>query len=254
MAARPVYVYGVVRADHRLRPEHRGIGVPPTAPRTLRAGALAAVVGPAPGELLARRRDLLAHQHLLLSLADEGPVLPMRFGVVAPGEAAIVDQLAREEARYLEALARVAGRQEMNLKVFPAEDALPELVRTDPTLRRLREAARRRPGYEASLRLGEAVAGALNAAAARAAGLVLRRVAPFAEATANGPEVAGCVRNVSFLVPRAALDDFNAAASAATGPGARADIRLTGPLPCFSFVPAVAGPATAEALPAVRGA
>ncbi|ONK11159.1 GvpL/GvpF family gas vesicle protein [Streptomyces sp. MP131-18] len=247
MTDHPVYVYGVIRADHPFPAGCTGIGAPPAPARTLRAGALAAVVSAAPDELLARRRDLLAHQNLLLALAEEGPVLPMRFGVVAPEESAVADQLTRFEARYLDTLARLAGRLEMNLKVFPAEEALPELLRADPALRRLREAARRRPGYEASLRLGEAVAGALTAAATRAAGLVTRRVAPFAEAAVPGPEVPGCVRNTSFLVPRGALDAFRAAASAGMEPAARADVRLTGPLPCFSFVPAEGRAATAAA-------
>ncbi|WP_326596517.1 GvpL/GvpF family gas vesicle protein [Streptomyces sp. NBC_01803] len=239
MDERGVYVYGIIRADHGLSPACRGVGSPPARVRTVRTETLAAVVSEAPESLLARRRDLLAHQETLLTMAETGPVLPMRFGVVSPDEAAVVDQLVAREAEYAATLARLDGRLEMNLKVFPVEDALPDLVRADPAVSRLHAASRSRPGYETSVRLGEAIAAGLHRRAAQAAARTVSDLAPLAEAAAEGPDVAGCVANVSFLVARTRIDRFRTAvADCAAGLGRRAELRLTGPLPCFSFVPA----------------
>ncbi|RKN40909.1 gas vesicle protein [Streptomyces hoynatensis] len=238
MHSRHLYVYGIVRAGHPLPPGRRGVGAPPGRLRAVRRGSLAAVVSPSPERLLARRRDLLAHQDTLLALADHGPVLPMRFGMVAPDEQAVTRRLAEDADGHLAALERLTGRVEFNLKAFPVEDSLADLVREDPTVRRLRERARRRPGYEASLRLGEAIATGLGRRAAEAVAETLRRLTPLAESTAPGPEVKGCVRNVSFLVPVAAQERFAASTARCAGEFRHlADLRLTGPLPCFSFVP-----------------
>ncbi len=230
------YLYGIVAAGHPLPPGARGVGTPPAPVELLTAGPVSAVVGDAPARLRARRRDLLAHQELLLALADDGPVLPMRFGMVAPDAAAVRAQLEAGRERYPEALRRVAGRVEMNVKAEPATDALAELVAGDPRIRRLREEARRRPGYEANLRLGEAVSHALASRAAAAAREAVRELEPPAAAVTTGPQVASCVLNVSFLVAREDVAGFRAAAERlAAAYRDRAVLRVAGPLPCYSF-------------------
>jgi len=238
-AAGEVYVYGIVGADHRLRPEHRGVGAPPTPVRALRRGELAAVVGGVPDGLRARRRDLLAHQELLLALAADGPVLPMRFGMVAPDEAAVLDQLATGHDRYLRALEPLRGRVELNVKALPVEmqDALAALVAGDRRIRRLRDELRRSPGYEASIRLGEAVAAGLAERAAESADRLLRGLAKLSDRWVRGPEVTGCVANLSFLVEEKAQAAFQAEVERfAAAHRDRVALRLTGPLPCYSFV------------------
>lgn len=237
----PVYVYGIVRAGHVLPEGCLGVGAPPAAPWLLPAGRLAAVVSEAPDRLRARRRDLLSHQEVLLTLAEDGPVLPMRFGVVSPGESAVAAQLAAAEDSHLSTLSRLDGHLEMNVKVFPTEDGLADLLREDTRLQRLRAAVRRRPDYESSVRLGEAVAAGLQRWARAVAARALRVLAPLAAATAVGPEVPGCVTNTSFLVARSTTDRFRAAGErcAAEAQG-RAELRVTGPLPAFSFVAAPA--------------
>ncbi|MYX62974.1 gas vesicle protein, partial [Streptomyces sp. SID8382] len=103
-APRGVYVYGVVRASHTVPPGHTGVGERPAPVRTLRAGALAAVISDAPARLRAKRRDLLAHQDLALTLGKDGPVLPMRFGMVAPDEESVRRQLLSARHDCLAAL------------------------------------------------------------------------------------------------------------------------------------------------------
>ncbi|BCB91701.1 hypothetical protein Psuf_090140 [Phytohabitans suffuscus] len=78
---------------------------------------------PAPGWLRARPRDLLAHQLVLDCLWQGGPVLPARYGIVAPDERELRAALRRSAPRHLDALARVAGRVEMDVGVHPAAGA-----------------------------------------------------------------------------------------------------------------------------------
>ncbi|MEU0989961.1 GvpL/GvpF family gas vesicle protein [Streptomyces sp. NPDC005953] len=237
MAATNISVYAIVRAGATPPRDATGVGGPAVPVRTVRSGRVAAVVSDAPARLRARRRDLLAHQALLMGLAEDGPVLPMRFGVIAPDEAVLREQLVADEASHLATLDRLAGHLEMNVKVLPAQDALGALVAADTTVRRLREEARRRPGYDASVRLGEAVVAALSRRATEAGRRMMRALTPMASAKAEGPEVRGCALNVSFLVARAASERFSSTVEHfAKAHRDHLEVRLVGPLPCYSFV------------------
>lgn len=231
-----VYTYAIVRAGHRLPRPATGIGAPPERLRLLDAGPLSAVVSGAPAGLLARRRDLLAHQRTLLTLSREGPVLPMRFGSVAPDEETLHRQLADAPEEKLHTLERLDGRVEMNLKALVVEGDLAELLRQDAHLRRLHHESRTRPGYENSVRLGQAVAESLTRRATRAATRTVQQVRALTEASAPGPTVEGCALNLSFLLPRENESRFrDAVERAAAEHAGRTELRVSGPLPCFSF-------------------
>jgi len=234
-----VYVYGVVRASGAFPSDLRGVGDPPGAVRRLAAGPVAAAVGAAPTGLRARRRDLQAHQDVLLALGEACAVLPMRFGVVADDEETVRARLGDAADGYRAALDRVAGRVEMNVRATPVDHGLAEVVRQDGHLRRLREEARSRPGYEVSVRLGEAVAAAVTRRAARAAREVLAALAETGHEVSQGPEQAGWVLNASFLVPADGVAAFRAAVDRlAAQHGGGAALQVTGPLPCYSFAAA----------------
>ncbi|GAB3114339.1 GvpL/GvpF family gas vesicle protein [Streptomyces calidiresistens] len=237
-----LHVHGILGAGRSLPRGATGIGSSSESLAMVTEEPLAAVVGRVRGEPRARRRDLTVHRDLLLSLGEGGPVLPMRFGTVAPDEDAVRALLVRERDRYAAALDRVADRVEMNLKVLPREEAVPDLVRADPRLRRLYEETRRRPGYEARLRLGERIATALGRRASEAGRETLRRLERRAVAGVPGPPVAGCAVNFSFLVERAGTSRFlEEVDRCAAGAAPYAELRVTGPLPCFSFVPETPG-------------
>ncbi|WP_069170133.1 GvpL/GvpF family gas vesicle protein [Streptomyces griseus] len=236
-AANGVYVYAILPTGEALPSEATGVGSPPATLRLVEQGPVTAVVSDAPPQLRARRRDLMAHQELLLRLTDRGPVLPMRFGMVAPDEDTVRTQLAGASADHLATLRHVARRVEINLKALPAQNALAAVVAEEKNVRRLREEVRRRPGYEASVRLGEAVAGALSRRASEAGKKLLHSLTPMARAVATGPEVHGCALNVSFLVDRDDSDDFRAVAERfAAAHRTHVELRVAGPLPCYSFV------------------
>jgi hypothetical protein len=238
-----VYVYAIIQAGRSLPVDATGVGDPAAELRVIRQGRVAAVVSEAPPKLRARRRDLLAHQDLLLRLSEQGSVLPMRFGVVASDEEAVRGQLKARESEHMAALEHLSDGVEVNVKALPAKDALASLLTQDMNVRRLRDEVRRRPGYEASLRLGEAVSAALEGRAAEAGRRILRELTPRARAVVSGPEVQGCVLNASFLVDRGDSDVFRSAAERfAHTHRDRVELRLTGPLPCYSFVSAEGTP------------
>ncbi|RCG17328.1 gas vesicle protein [Streptomyces diacarni] len=233
-----LYVYGIVHADRTLPPSTRGVGRPPARVGLLPVGALAALVSDVPPDLRARRRDLMAHQELLTALGTEGPVLPMRFGMVAEDAAAVERAVRAAAPTHLAALGRLESRTEMNLKAMPVQSAVEALVRDDAGVRRLAADVRRRPSYEGNVRLGQAVAEGLARRATEAADEALRTLVRLAEEVVRGPEVPGCVLNASFLVPQARGERFRAAVEQfAAAHQERVELRLTGPLPCYSFVP-----------------
>ncbi|MET7365782.1 GvpL/GvpF family gas vesicle protein [Streptomyces sp. NPDC005566] len=239
MTANGVYVYAIVPTGGSLPRKAAGVGSPPAALRLIGEGPVTAVVSDAPPQLRARRRDLMAHQDLLMGLADLGPVLPMRFGMVAADEDTVRGELAGSRESHLASLRHLTDGVEMNLKALPAQDALAAVLAEENQVRRLREEVRRRPGYEASVRLGEAIATALSRRAADAGKRIVRTLTPMARAVAAGPEVHGCALNVSFLIDRRDSERFRTAAqSFADTHRAHVELRIAGPLPCYSFVAA----------------
>ncbi|AUH39115.1 GvpL/GvpF family gas vesicle protein [Streptomyces sp. CMB-StM0423] len=250
MAPSPLYVYAVVHADLALPLDLRGVGRPPAPVRLLPAGELAAVVSDVPPDLRARRRDLTGHQDLLLALCAVAPVLPMRFGMVADGEETVRRALDAAAATHLATLRRLDRRTEMNLKAMPAQGGVEALVRADPAVRRLAADVRRRPSYEGSVRLGSAIAEALARRAAQAADGVAQELAVLADECVQGAEVPGCVLNTSYLMPQAHAERCRELVDRRSAElRDMVELRLTGPLPCYSFVPREGSRAAAGTAP-----
>src|SRR6185503_4415285 len=111
------YLYCFTHNSHAL-PVQGFAGVGPQAPplRLLREEELTAVVSDASGELRPKRRDLERHQAILEALCAAGPVLPMRFGMVAREDAEVRAEMQAGAHRYREILARVEGHVELNVK------------------------------------------------------------------------------------------------------------------------------------------
>ncbi|MGW6642367.1 GvpL/GvpF family gas vesicle protein [Streptomyces iakyrus] len=236
-----LYVYGIAPAG--VRPP-RTPGVAGAAVRLLAEGALCAAVSDAPASVRARRRDLMAHQAVLGELAGQGPVLPMRFAVLTPDAEALRDQLRDGAAHLAAQLDGVRGCVEMNVKGAVVPGYFADLVHRDDSLRELARRTRRHPGYEANVRLGEALAKGVARAARGAAREVLARLAPLAVRTAPGPVDDEQVLSTSFLVRRADEQRFRQAVAAqAHDVGDRLALSVTGPLPCYSFVDAPSAPA-----------
>ncbi|MGW2338259.1 GvpL/GvpF family gas vesicle protein [Streptomyces sp. NPDC001685] len=240
-AAGTLYVYGI--APEGARPP-RTSGVAGAPVRLLTGSGLCAAVSDAPASLRARRRDLTAHQAVLTELAAQGPVLPMRFAALSSGPEELLDRLRTHRAHLADQLDAVRGCVEMNVKGVVVPGHFADLVRRDGSLRALARRTRQRPGYEANVRLGEALAKGVAREARGAAREVLARLVPLAVRTAQGPVDDERVLSTSFLVRAADEQRFRDAVTERAGAvGDRLTLSLTGPLPCYSFVDPPSAPA-----------
>ncbi|MEV5872845.1 GvpL/GvpF family gas vesicle protein [Streptomyces sp. NPDC052101] len=242
------YVYGITARTHPAPPaDLTGVGEPPGPVRVLTAGELAAVVSDAPEGLRPERRDLLAHQNVLAETGTAGCVLPLRFGNVAPDDAAVTHVLDERADHYLERLTALDGRVEYHVEAGHIEDAvLHRVMAENAEIRALAEADRRAGGgdHDDRLRLGELVVAAVRAQAVRDAAEVQARLAPAAAAVGAGPQSTGGLLDVSFLVARDAARDFLAAVEQARACHPHLTLHVDGPLPPYSFVePGPAQPA-----------
>ncbi|WP_133913856.1 GvpL/GvpF family gas vesicle protein [Streptomyces sp. NBC_00582] len=234
------YVYGITARSHAdLSDGLSGVGDPPRPVRVLEEGELAAVVSDAPEDLRPKRKELLAHQAVLAEAGTDGCVLPMRFGSVAPDDAAVTGVLAERAEHYKERLKALDGKVEYNVKASHVEEAvLHQVMAGSPELRALAEANRQAGGgtYEQRIQLGEMVAAAVQAREAEDAAEVRRTLEPLAAATSVGPESTGWLANVSFLVDRDAAAGFLEAAEELRKAHPHLEVRVNGPLPPYSFV------------------
>jgi Gas vesicle synthesis protein GvpL/GvpF len=237
----PSYVYCFTHSKHPLALDAlRGVGAEETALRAVRHDGLAAVVSDAPEGLRPKRRDLVAHETVLETLCAAGPVVPLRFGTVAPDDGAVTDELARGARRYADPLIRLAGHVERNVKGAHQEDALlADLLTANPQLRAGNEALRASGGGSEAERaaFGEQVYLAVEQRRIRDTAYVVSALRPFAELDRHAPAVEGCFMNVSFLIPAEAQGDFDAAVTQLrTGVQGYAELRVSGALPPYSFV------------------
>jgi hypothetical protein len=235
------YVYCFTRAEHPLPLDGlRTVGAEETALRTVRHDGLVAVVSEAPEGLRPKRRDLVAHETVLETLGESGAVVPLRFGTVAPDDDAVVAELARGARRYTDLLTRLKGHVERNVKAAHQEGALlADLLTEIPALRARNEALRAAGGGNQAERVafGEQVSLAVEQRRIRDAAYMVAALRPFAELDRHAPQVEGCFVNVSFLIPAAAQDDFDAAvAQLRTAVDGYAQVRVSGALPPYSFV------------------
>ncbi|MGW0646255.1 GvpL/GvpF family gas vesicle protein [Streptomyces sp. S063] len=235
----PTYIYAITGADHPLPLNGlHGVGDPPSELRTLRTDLLAAVVSEAPDGLRAKRRDVMAHQNVLEALMAGGATLPMRFGLVGPGDDEVIAALDREADAYRERLAQLDGRVEYNLKAGRDEDdLLREIMTESDEIRQLNERTRAQGSHDDRVALGELVAREVTARGQREAEDVAARLADAATHSSHAEPAPQQFLNLSFLVPRAETDAFVAAVQReAEERGDAYSFTLTGPLPPYSFV------------------
>ena len=88
--------------------------------RTVVESDLAAFVSDAPpGDVATTRDRLLTHARVLEELSAERTVLPMRFGVVAPSEHALRDDVLRPRRKlFAKLLDRLDGAVEIDVRIL----------------------------------------------------------------------------------------------------------------------------------------
>ncbi|TDC24833.1 GvpL/GvpF family gas vesicle protein [Streptomyces sp. 8K308] len=233
------YVYAVTPAPPPELPKDVvGVGDPPRAVRVVREGELAAVVSECPPGTRPRRRDLFAHQRVLTMVAAAGPVLPLRFGSVCPDDDAVRDTLAEHAAFFRDQLESVVGRAEYNVKAIHREEVvLRTLLAEDARIRELNQATRVRGGaHRDRLELGQLLAEGVYRRREQDARAVTEALGPYAERVHRGVAGADRVLNLSLLVGREEAAGLLAAIEAQREDNPQLELRVTGPLPPYSFV------------------
>ncbi|WP_030197331.1 GvpL/GvpF family gas vesicle protein [Streptomyces sp. NRRL S-87] len=237
-----LYVYSIVAAEHPCRLEGlKGIGAEPGPLRTVAAAGLRAVVSDVHEAVRPARRDLTAHQAVQERLMADGTVLPLRFGYTAPDEATVTAALEEGAAAYGAALDRLQGCAEFHVKASRDEESLLREILTDSAQARLLNERIRAGDTDPRLplQLGELVAAEVHGRQEALAADLVRELVPFARAHAAHPPVEdgkALAVSLSLLVADDRQEQFRKAGAELTERAGDTDVRVTGPLPPYSFV------------------
>lgn len=238
-----LWVYGVVPKDASLRDLEGHDDLPEV--RLVESGELAAMVGAAPaGDAKATRNQALAHARVLETAVRDAPVVPFRFGMMAPGGEQQVSSelLGARHDELAQLLERVEDRLQLTLKVFYDENAiLREIVANEPEIARLREAVQQgseEATKDVRIRLGELVSTAVEQRRNRDSAELLEHLKPVSLAGVVEPlELEFMVLNAPFLVERDRMDEFeDAVEEAAEERRERMRFQLLGPMPAYNFI------------------
>ncbi|MGW4898104.1 GvpL/GvpF family gas vesicle protein [Kitasatospora sp. NPDC004240] len=234
-----LYVYAITSHSHPARLEGvAGVGDPPEKLSTITASDLTAIVSTAPDDLRARRRDVLAHQEVLLHLMAHGPTLPLRFGALASDEQQVRDALEEHADSYHQRLQALAGCTEYLLKGQYEEAALlRQILQNSAEARQLNEESRRTGDPDIKMQLGELLAREVQAREQAAATQAVEALRPLAGAVHENEARGEDFVSASFLVEDERSEEFTAAEQElAERWGEDCRLRLHGPLPPYTFV------------------
>jgi hypothetical protein len=229
-----LYVYGVTRSG-REQPAAAGLGSPPEQVRLLESGPIAAAVSELPDDYVLQDEDARAHLQVLIGLLADGPVLPIRMGTVAPGEAAVRNEvLDAAQAELAGRLDSIDGLVELHVDADDEERA---------SIAAVAELAGPRPGPGSDLasriQFGEEIAGLLVDYRRRLAEEIVDELRPLARrdtprSALNSAE--DPMLRWAFLVAQDDLPRFDAAVAAIRTEHPELAIRYAGPLPPSHFV------------------
>jgi hypothetical protein len=235
-----VYVYGVLSAADKGAVSAGGVEGADV--RTVEHAGLAALVSTLRADALAAASELRAHWRVLEEASKGATVLPVRFGTVMEGDAAVRDRLLEPNAERLTTLlSELAGRVQLNVRGDYDEDRLlREVVRNSPHVAALRERVAQlsdAAGYYDRIRMGELVAAEIGRRRQEDEALAVARLEPFMVAVrAEQLSSQNAAFNLACLVESGEVDAFSQAVGALRAElGERVALRYVGPLPPYSF-------------------
>jgi hypothetical protein len=238
------YFYCIIRCPEPREFATRGIGEQGALVHTVVYNDLAAVVSDSPiVEYDNSRRNMLAHTAVLEEVMAEHTILPVRFGMVAPSEKAIREQmLARRYAELDRMLQKMEGKVELGLKAFWYEDSIyKEIVAGSPTIQQLRDSLVGRSAeetYYERIKLGELVEAAMKARREEDAATIMAALSPLAcETRLNQTITERMVLNAALLVERCREAEVDRAVQALDAElGGRLIFKYVGSAPPYNFV------------------
>lgn len=214
-------IYGVVRHDGPACNSVAGV-------EFLAGGELAAAAavveetGAPPGVAA-----LLAYERVVEAIHSSRAVIPLRYGCIMDGEAAVVRWLEEHGEEYRGLLARLEGMAEMGIRTL-----WPVSPGQEP-------AAAPAPGaaYLASLRRRYGASDSLTAEETQLADEIANRLAEsiVEERREVSPSGQGRLVSIYYLTPRAATERFREEARRIAAPP-EVKVLLSGPWPPYNFV------------------
>jgi hypothetical protein len=238
-----VYVYGLMCAADAAEAVRTGAGPKAPALDAVQHNGLAAVVSALPdGPVKLQRHSVVAHSDVLQAAFAHGPVLPLRFGTAFADEVALQHELlAPQRDRLLARLQALSGKAEMQVKaVYLEEQLLQGILAADSRLAKAAQSIRGRPAaatHFERIRLGEAIAAAVQRRREVDAEGILRALRPLSVAVAIGDlHHERAVLNAAFLIEREQLEEFDGTVERLSEQFAQQmQFKLIGPLPAHSF-------------------
>jgi hypothetical protein len=117
MSNQSTYVYGLIRAEDHHPITARAVGDPNQPVTVVSSGRIAALVSAIDQtEIMPTRRHMLAHTKVLEAAMADRPVLPMRFGIIVPSPATLLQVISPRSQELRGLLGQIDGRIEVALK------------------------------------------------------------------------------------------------------------------------------------------
>lgn len=235
-----LYLYCFTDASLNL-PTLSGIGNT-AAPRVVTWGKVGAVVSDgAESRYRVSRKNVSAHNHVIEACRERAATIPVRFGMLAPSEGALVGVLQQQQHELLDMLEHLRGVAEYALRAewFDKDALLAQLGQRHPEITTLRErVAARGASYHDRIALGQKVDEVLVNTRATLETTLAELAAEHAQEVLilDVQDQANDVANLALLMSASAYDAFMV--DLARFDEKQPDLlrlRITGPLAAFSF-------------------
>ena len=203
------YLYAIIACPEARQFKAHGIGERGDPVSTINHKRLAAVVSDSPiVEYDNSRRNMMAHTLVLEELMEDFSLLPVRFGTLAPNAKAITERLLEKRYdEFTQLLGQMQDRVELGLKAYWYEDVvLDEVIQENESIRKLRNSLLGKSVTESHferIRLGEAIAKALNTKRTDTEEMLLSRIRPYVCKTRTNKTISErMVLNAAFLADK----------------------------------------------------
>jgi Gas vesicle synthesis protein GvpL/GvpF len=237
------YVYAITHAGHEVPTGVPAVAEPEQPLLMIDCDALSILVSRiSDDEIMATRRNMLAHTKVLEATMADKAVLPARFGIIAETPDAIKAAVLPQSGLLLDMLAQLEGRIEVGIRACWDEKILyRELVAANPILGRTGDALLKRnenESYYDRIELGRQVDSAMAVKRHEERRDLTERLKPLVVKHVHLPETDDMsVMNIALLVERCRENDlFREIQAIEAKDPARLQIKYVSPVPAYNFV------------------